>query len=61
MDPTEEEGERVPVILSVLLDAVDSRLEAVIGQPHQEVANIHDEGAGYRGSEDPLVLRVQDL
>ncbi len=58
---TEEKRCRVPVELSILLDAVNRRFESVIGQTHEKVTDIHNEGAWDRRSKHPFILGVQDL
>lgn len=43
------------------MHSVHGRLEAVVGQAHEEVANVDDEGTGDRGGLDPLSVVHQDL
>lgn len=57
----EEEGHRVPINGSVVVDPVHGRREAVVGQPRQEVANVDDKSVRDWGHLDPLALLGEDL
>lgn len=57
----EEEGHRVAVLGGVVEDAVHGRLEPVVGQPLEKVANVDDERAGDWRHLDPLAVLREDL
>lgn len=56
-----EEGHRIPVLGSVIKDPVNSRLEPVIGQTLQKVANVDDKGVGDGRHLDPLPVFCKHL
>lgn len=57
----EEEGHAVPIHGRVVVDPVHRRPEAVVGQPREEVADVHDERVCDRRHPDPLALLGEDL
>lgn len=58
---TKEEWHRVSVHSGNVLDAVDCGQETVVGQTHEEVANVDYEGSLCGRSRHPFSVCVQDI